>query len=175
MRTTFLLLLAVSCSDPQAGGKTDGGTSEGSPAGVHAAAERLVRALSQSDTDVQVELAHPKLLEKIGGEAKYRAALARAKAEVQANGTSLRAKLVGTPTVVSRGDRLYALVDYDLEIAGSSGKAAVMASFFAAESDATEVCWRFLDGAGLKGDVARLRQLLPDWPDELKLRVVTPR
>lgn len=175
MRTIFLLLLAAACSDPVAGGTTDGGTSAGSPAGVRAAAERLVRALSQGDSDVQVELAHPKLVEKIGGEAKYRATLARAFAEAQASGTSLRATIVGTPTVVSRGGRLYALVDYDLEIAGSSGQAGVMASFFAAESAANEVCWRFLDGAGLKGDVARLRRLLPDWPDELKLRAVTPR
>jgi hypothetical protein len=45
-------------------------------------------------------------------------------------------------------------------------------SFFIAESDSAGTSWRFLDGSGLKGDVGRLRQLIPDWPEELELRKV---
>lgn len=174
MRALILVLLVAACSDSALGGKTDGGASERFGSSVQAGAERLVRAVSEGDADVQVELAHPKLVAMAGGEEKYRAALARAKADFKAKGVSLHAKLVGAPRVVSRAGKLYALVDYDLEVV-SPTESAVMAAFFVGESDANGMRWRFIDGAGTKGDVARLRDVLPDWPEELKLRVVARR
>lgn len=162
-----LLVMLWSCSESGASNGGDAEVAGRFGPGLRAAAERLATAGSEGDVEVQVELAHPRLVEGLGGAAKYRALLTRAKAEMSSAGPRL--SIVGEPIVRRQGDRLCGMVAFEMELVDPLGKRGTGRSFFVGESSADGKSWRFLDGAGVAGDVEKLRRVIPDWPVDLPL------
>jgi len=162
-----LLVIICACSESGSSHEGDLDISARFGPGLRAAAERLATAGNDGDLDVQTELAHPRLVEGMGGVAKYRARLTRAKAQMSSGAPKV--SIVGEPIVRRQGDRLFGMVRFEMELAGPLGKRGTGRSFFVAESSADGKSWRFLDGAGLAGDVAKLRRVIPDWPADLPL------
>jgi hypothetical protein len=168
IRSTVLFLATIcACSDASSSHEASDETSATFGPGLRTAAERLVKASNDGDLETQIELGHPRLVQGVGGVPNYRARLMRAQDAM--GGGAAKLSLVGKPIVRKQGDRLYGMIAVDLAMVGPFGNSGTIRSFFVAESAADGTSWRFLDGAGLAGDVAKLRRVIPDWPGDLQL------
>jgi hypothetical protein len=133
-------------------------------------AEQMREATLQEDHRRLADLTHPSVVKGTGGKEQFTQRLAEIAAEGKSKGFSLTDIAVSEPSdlVTARG-ALYALVPFTLQMTGPGGAKGVKPSFLIGTSTDGGISWKFIDGEGVAGNWAKIRQLLPDFPDQLIL------
>lgn len=161
-----LVTIAACGGSEQPGGDGKNAEEQALAESLRIAAERMADAIDEPDFDVQVELAHPKLVEQFGGAAGYRKILEQSYASAVSSGPP-KGRITGVDRVVVRDGRAYAFVSYELEMTRRDGVRGVVDSYFVVESPADGSAWGFLDGSGMQGSLEMVRKMIPSWPEEL--------
>jgi hypothetical protein len=139
-------------------------------ANLSAQAKAMTEAVLAKDHARLADLSHPALIEKLGGKEKYVQTVERVSGEIEGQGFKIASVACQEPTdpVEAAGDR-YAIVPTNTEMTGPGGVKMKLAGYLIAASADGGRNWKFIDGAGVKGDRAKLKQLLPNFPDSLAL------
>jgi hypothetical protein len=133
-------------------------------------AEEVGRAAVQEDHARMAEFTLPALVEKFGGRAMYIKKLESIAAETKKQGFRLKEYIIGKPSqLVQVAGDAYAVVPFGLELSGPGGSAGRQPSYMVAVSQDGSASWKFVDGAGIGGDRGKLKNLFPNFPDELQL------
>jgi hypothetical protein len=139
-----------------------------------AQAEEVGRAALNEDHARMAELTEPALVERFGGRREYVRKLETIAVGMKGRGYRLTKSSVGEPSRFVRAGRdTYAVVPTEVEMTGPGG-AGKAPSFLVAVSRDGGATWKFVDGAGVRGDRARLKALLPNFPEELELPAARP-
>jgi hypothetical protein len=139
-----------------------------------AQAGEVGRAALREDHSRMAELTEPALVERFGGRREYVRKLETIAAEMKGRGYRLTKSTVGEPSRLVRSGRdTYAVVPTEVELSGPGG-AGKAPSFLVAVSRDGGATWKFVDGAGVRGDRARLKAQLPNFPEELELPAAKP-
>ncbi len=133
-------------------------------------ASQLRQATIQPDHDLMTRLTHPAVVQGMGGEARFKEQLAEIVADMNRKGFGITDLILGEPSELVEGrGKLYAVVPDEIRLSGPEGASGVKPSFLIGESADGGNTWKFIDGAGVAGDRAKLRRVLPDFPDSLAL------
>lgn len=123
-------------------------------------------ATLKSDFKKIVELTHPKLVEKMGGEEKAIKAMAAGFEQIKKAGVSVKSIDVGEPSnVVASKEELYLYVPLLIEMASTQGKLR-QKSFVVGVSLDKGKSWLFVNG---DLDMDTVKEILPNLPETLKL------
>lgn len=131
------------------------------------AARACAAALLAGDDGKIVDCMAPEALASSGGRAAVLAELQRGRADMAKDGVTFAGSEIDLPRdLAANGGRLYAIVPQVAIMKVPQGHLR-QRSFLVGVSSDDGATWKFLDGAGLKGD--RLRRLLPQFPASLAL------
>lgn len=129
-------------------------------------AERLNAAVSKDDFATVVDLTHPNVYKMVGGREAMIKALEINNDEMKANGFSFESFEVGEPEEpLIDSDRTFVVVPFIMEMKFRDGNARLK-SFVVGVSEDKGANWVFLNG---DTDRNKLKQILPELPDTLKL------
>lgn len=128
------------------------------------------RAFVEGDYERLADCTHTKVVELMGGREKMVESVRGEVAEMKADGFEPLTYETGEPSQVLRvGSATYAVVPAKLRLR-TKGTVYVSDSFMVGVSADGGKSWRFVSGAG--ADPVRLKLLLPDAADKLKLPTV---
>jgi hypothetical protein len=71
--------------------------------------------------------------------------------------------------LVEAAAEVYAIVPFKLRMTGPGGVSGTQPSYLIGVSGDHGRNWKFLDGSGVAGDRAKLKQVLPNFPKALRL------
>ncbi|MFT4516138.1 MAG: hypothetical protein ACI89X_003326 [Planctomycetota bacterium] len=127
-----------------------------------------MNAMRSQDFDGQVALAHPGLIDGVGGEAAYRETIERVAGQMP---DALKPSLTDDAEVLVAGGRAFGRVHFAMEITLPDGKSGTVLSSMIAECAVDGSSWGFIDGSGIKADRAKLERVIKGFPAELDLPV----
>lgn len=161
----LLLLLA-----PAAAAQTQ--LTEDATKQLRAQAEESSRAFMEGNFERLADFTHAKVVELMGGREKMAEFVRKGMAEMKAQGfETLSYAPAAEPTQVLReGRQLYAILPAKLRMKTPGGTVFVSESFMIAVSADDGKNWRFVSGSA--ADAARLKLLMPEVADKLKLPTV---
>lgn len=139
---------------------------------LHAQAEESSRAFMEGNFERLADFTHAKVVELMGGREKMAEFVRKGMADMKAQGfETLSYTPAAEPTQVLReGRQLYAILPARLRMRTPGGTIFVSDSFMIAVSGDDGKNWRFVSGA--TADAARLKLLMPEVADKLKLPTV---
>jgi hypothetical protein len=133
-------------------------------------AEQVHQATLQRDHQRMAELTHPAVVNGLGGKERFTQRLAEIAAEMSDKGFGITDITLSEPSeLVESRSSVYAVVHFDLRMTGPGGATGVKPSYLIGVSTDGGTSWKFIDGDGVAGDRAKLRRVLPDFPDRLEL------
>ena len=164
--TSALLLLLASAAGAQVT------LDEGATKQLHAQAEESSRAFMEGNYERLADLTHPKVVELMGGREKMAEFVRKSMADMKTQGFETLSYTPATePTQVLReGRKLYAILPAKLRMRTPGGVVYVSESFIIALSGDDGKNWKFVSGA--TADAAKLKLLMPEVADKLKLPTV---
>ena len=164
--TSSLLLLITSAAGAQVT------LDEGATKQLHAQALESSRAFMEGNFERLADFTHPKVVESMGGREKMAEFVRKSMAEAKTQGfETLSYTPAAEPTQVLReGRKLYAILPAKLRMRTPGGTVYVSESFMIALSDDEGKNWKFVSGA--TADATRLKFLMPEVADKLKLPTV---
>ena len=131
-------------------------------------ANQLNDAVLAGDYEKAADLTYPRLIELIGGRAKYLTALNNAMDETQSGSFRIISTVSDNPTeVIEVGSNIYAILPTTMKIKVAEGILVGQSSMIGVSNDRGEH-WTFL-GAGRGFSQEQLKTLLPDVADRLKI------
>lgn len=138
---------------------------------LKAQADEVRRAILAVDHEGMVTLTHPRVVQMMGGKAKFIRHLEETEAELNGDGLRFKDLVFAAPSeLVETGGAVYAIVPYTLEMTGPDGARGTTPTYLIGVSDDRGAHWTFLDGNGVAGDRAKLKKILPDFPDRPRCR-----
>lgn len=139
---------------------------------LHAQAEESSRAFMEGNFERLADFTHAKVVELMGGREKMAEFVRKGMADMKAQGfETLSYTPAAEPTQVLReGRQLYAILPARLRMRTPGGTIFISDSFMIAVSGDDGKNWRFVSGA--TADAARLKLLMPEVADKLKLPTV---
>ena len=139
---------------------------------LRAQAEESSRAFMEGNYERLADFTHPKVVELMGGREKMAAAVRKGMAGVKSQGfETLSYAPAAEPTQVLReGRETYAILPTKLRMRTPGAVIYVSESFMIAVSADDGKNWTFVSGA--TADAARLKLLMPEVADKLKLPTV---
>lgn len=139
-------------------------------ANLKSQAAQVGRAMLEEDHARMADLTHPVLINHFGSRQAYIKKLEEIANELRQQGLRFQAFEFGTPSALQEsGGVIYAIYPCSLQLTGPNGEPARQPSYMICTSSDGGTNWKFLDGSGVKGDRDKLRQWLPDFPDDLSL------
>lgn len=121
------------------------------------------------------DLTHPELIKRAGGRAELVKQLTSMAAEMKGQGFKMTGTKWGNlPAIAAGGRKVFGVVPYTLEMSGPGGITGTQETFMLGESSDGGKTWKFLDGAGSKGDRKMVKAIMPEFPDELQLPALKP-
>ncbi len=131
-------------------------------------AEALAQAAVGQDHETAADLAHPALVQALGGRDRYVAKLSAVAAELNGQGVRLTGFRFAEPLgIAEAGGAVYVVMPYDLDMEGPGDAHFVQPTYLVGESRDRGRTWKFVDGGSAEGDRAKIKRVLPDFPDEL--------
>jgi hypothetical protein len=144
-------------------------------ANLKSQAAELGRAMLEEDHSRMADLTHPILISYYGSREAYIKKLEEIANDLRSQGLKFRSFEFGTPSALHEsGGILYAIYPYSLRLTGPHGEQARQPTYAICTSSDGGANWKFLDGAGVKEDRAKLKKLLPGFPDDLALPQTKP-
>jgi hypothetical protein len=139
---------------------------------LHAQAEESSRAFMEGNYERLADFTHPKVVELMGGREKMAEFVRKGMADMKTQGFETLSYTPATePTQVLReGGKLYAILPAKLRMRTPDGVVFVSESFMIALSNDDGKNWKFVSGA--TADATRLKLLMPEVADKLKLPTV---
>ncbi|MGE3808148.1 MAG: hypothetical protein AB7K24_26090 [Gemmataceae bacterium] len=138
--------------------------SEQQLANVRRDAESLSQAFLKKDFGRAVDLTYPLIVAELGGREKMIALISRPK------GIELKGMKLGTPEgPVEAAGKWYVIYPYTMSAEVPGRRPLQTQTFHIGVSSDGGRSWTFVDGAGVKQNPAGLKQVLPDFPAQLKL------
>ena len=139
---------------------------------LHAQAEESSRAFMEGNFERLADFTHAKVVELMGGREKMAEFVRKGMADMKAQGyETLSYTPAAEPSQVLReGKQLYAILPAKLRMKTPGGTIFVSESFMIAVSGDDGKNWRFVSGAS--ADAAKLKLLMPEVADKLKLPAV---
>ena len=124
-------------------------------------------AMVKSDYAAVAEMTYPPLVEKVGGRDKMIASIKSGMEAMKAQGVSFQSVSVedDPSDTVPNGSELYVVVPYTLKMNVPQGTLAAKTYVIGISGDNGK-SWKFVNGAK---DMGRIKELLPNLPDQLKL------
>ncbi|HYH65679.1 MAG TPA: hypothetical protein VD866_13365 [Urbifossiella sp.] len=175
-----LFLTSVGCGRPVNGPteKSPAPTPEAEPLdraqvtkNLVAHAEESRRAEAAEDYERLGDLTHPALIRQLGGRAQFHKAVREAVGVInkaKAAGVRFKPSTIREPIrVADSNGKWYGVVPYDWALIEPDGTQEDSTSNLFGESVDGGRTWTFVDGEGVGGDRARLKQVMPDFPDSL--------
>jgi hypothetical protein len=176
--TWLFLLLVVGCaSKPQANATSAVDLPDRQQAlnNLKSQAEEVGRAAVNEDHARMSELTHPVLVDKFGGRAAFVKKLESIAAEMKGQGFRLKKFTIGEPSQMFQAvGEMYAIVPLEVALSGPRGATGKQPSYLIAVSPDRGASWKFIDGAGFRGDRSKLKELLPSFPEQLQLPAAQP-
>jgi hypothetical protein len=144
-----------------------GADSPPAPDSIRAAAQSCADAMLKGDFEAFANFTHPKLIEMFGGRQKFIDAIKKGDAEMKAQKTSITSFTTRAPDGVTKGGAdLFAVVPTTLAMTIRDSKIKQDGYLIAVSSD-NGAHWTFVTGDGIER--AKLKEILPNLPEELKL------
>ncbi|MCA1621851.1 MAG: hypothetical protein LC795_21775 [Acidobacteria bacterium] len=139
---------------------------------LRAQAEESSRAFMEGNYERLADFTHPKVVELMGGREKMAEFVRKSMAGVKSQGfETLSYAPAAEPTQVLReGGQFYAILPAKLRMRTPDGVIFVSESFMIAVSADDGKNWKFVSGA--TADAAKLKLLMPEVADKLKLPTV---
>lgn len=138
---------------------------------LRAQAEESSRAFMEGNYERLADFTYPKIVEMMGGREKMAEFVRKSMAGVKAEGFETLSYVAADPTQVLREGRdTYAIVPAKLRMRTPGGTIFVSESFMIAFSADDGKNWKFVSGA--TADAAKLKLLMPEVADKLKLPTV---
>ena len=139
-------------------------------ANLKSQAAEVSRAMLEEDHARMADLTHPLLIKHFGSRDAYIKKLEEIAKDLRGQGLKFQSFEFEAPSVLHEsGGVLYAIYPYSLRLTGPKGEPARKPTYLICTSNDSGANWKFLDGEGVKGDRAKLKQLLPGFPDNLSL------
>jgi hypothetical protein len=139
-------------------------------ANLKSQAAEVGQAMLKEDHQRMANLTHPVLVDHFGGRSGYIKKLEEIAEDLRRQGLTFHAFELGTPSqMIELSGELYAIYPYRLELSGPNGEPASKPAYLICTSADKGTNWKFLHGAGVGADRAKLKQILPRFPDELPL------
>ena len=137
-------------------------------ANLKSQATEVGRAMLEENHARMADLTHPMLIKLAGGRDTYIKKLEEMANDLRHQGLKFQSFDFGTPSALREsGGVLYAIYPYFLRLTGPNGELARQPAYLICTSSDGGITWKFLDGAGVKDDRSKLKQLLPRFPDDL--------
>jgi hypothetical protein len=131
-------------------------------------ADDVRRAVLAADHQRMADLTHPRVVEMMGGRAKFVQRLGEIEAELSGDGLRfMDFVFAAPPELVETAGEVYAILPYTLEMTGPDGARGTTPTYLIGVSGDHGTHWTFLDGNGVAGDRTKLKTILPDFPDRL--------
>lgn len=172
-----LFLMSVGCGRPVTGPteKSPAPTPEAQPLDrdqitknlVTHAEEIRVSANSENYERI-VDLTHPGVVREMGGRAKLLNTVREGMSQLKAADLRLAPTTVREPLgVFESNGKWYGVVPFNSAMIGPDGEREEIDSNLFGESTDGGRTWTFVDGEGIEGDRAKLKLVMPDFPDSL--------
>jgi hypothetical protein len=130
-------------------------------------ADEVAQATVKGEYDKLADLTYPKVVEEMGGRDRMIAVLKSSLQGMNKKGYEFRSAKVGkTMQSLASGEKLFAVVPFDMEIKVPGGQLAVK-SFMLGVSPNKGKTWTFINGD--KAQDVGMKRMLPDLPTDLKL------
>jgi hypothetical protein len=143
------------------------------PESIRASAQSCADAMLKGDFEAFANFTHPKLIEMFGGRQKFIDTIKKGDAEMKAQKTSITSFTVRAPDGTTKGGAdLFAVVPTTLAMTIRDSKIKQDGYLIAVSSD-NGAHWTFVTGDGIER--AKLKEILPNLPDELKLPAKPPQ
>jgi hypothetical protein len=140
---------------------------EPTPEAIRTEAQACADAMLKGDLETFANFTHPKLIELMGGRQKFIEAIKQGNAEMKAQKSAITGFSTRAPEgVVKGGNDLFAVVPMTLTVSQRDAKIKQEGYMVAVSSDGGTK-WTFITG----DERAKLKEILPNLPDELKLPV----
>jgi hypothetical protein len=138
-----------------------------SPESIRAAAQSCADAMLKGDFEAFANFTHPKLIEMFGGRQKFIDTIKKGDAEMKSQKATITSFTVRAPDSTTKGGAdLFAVVPTTLAMTIKDSKIKQDGYLIAVSSD-NGAHWTFVTGEGIER--AKLKEILPNLPDELKL------
>src|SRR4051794_26863912 len=135
------------------------------PEAIRTQAQACADAMLKGDLETFANFTHPKLIELMGGRAKFIEAIKQGNAEMKAQKSAITGFNTGAPEgVVKGGNDLFAVVPMTLTVTQKDTKISHEGYLVAVSSDGGTK-WTFITG----DERAKLKEILPNLPEDLKL------
>jgi hypothetical protein len=135
------------------------------PEAIRLQAQACADAMLKGDLETFANFTHPKLIELMGGRAKFIDAIKQGNAEMKAQKSAITGFSTRAPEgVVKGGNDLFAVVPMTLTLTQRETKVSHEGYLVAVSSDGGTK-WTFITG----DERAKLKEILPNLPEELKL------
>jgi hypothetical protein len=133
-------------------------------------AGQIRAAVLSGDHQRMVDYTHPAVVSGLGGKENFKKRLSEIDAEMAGQGFRVTGVTLGVPgeLVASRGS-VYGILPMTITMSGPNGAEGFKSSCLIGVSTDRGASWKFIDGAGVSGDRAKLRKVLPDFPERLIL------
>ena len=116
------------------------------------------------------DLTHPTIVDELGGRAKFMQRLEAIAREMKGQGFRFQGNTFSEPSdLVEASGEVYAVVPFRLDMTAPGEIPGTLHSYLIGVSKDQGSNWKFIDGGGVAGDRAKLRQVLPNFPSNLQL------
>jgi hypothetical protein len=131
-------------------------------------AEQIRLSDSTADYDRMADLTHPAVIRQLGGRAKLIKTVREGMDKLKAAGVRFEPSTIREPIGIAESNgKWYGVVPFNSAVIGPDGTREEIDSNVFGESVDGGRTWTFVDGEGVGGDRARLKQVMPDFPDSL--------
>jgi hypothetical protein len=138
-------------------------------------AQAVVEAMIHDNHETLVRYTLPALVEEMGGRDEMIKALTETSLKHKKHGFAITAVLFAAEqSIVNDSANYFAIVPFELEATMPGGRHVTQPSFLIGFSKDVGRNWQFADGSGFEKDPARLKTLLPGFPDSLPLPAAKP-
>jgi len=131
--------------------------------------ERCAQAFASGDADNVASFMPVPIVEKLGGSEQVGTMVKSSVQMLERMGMTLRSVAVGNVTDLKEShSQHFAVVPEYIDYATATGTSRIE-SFLLGISDDGGRTWKFVDGAGIRSNPGLLREIFPNFPDDLKI------